>query len=45
MGMIGRVDAHDPGVADTDEEIHKQVQETAVLARATLEYVNLHGTD
>ena len=25
MGTIGRVDAHDPAVAEADEEIHKQV--------------------
>ena len=35
MGTIRRADAHDPGVAEADKEIHKQVQETAVQARAT----------
>ena len=25
MGLTGRADAHDPVVAETDEEIHKQV--------------------
>ena len=34
MGTTERVDAHDPVVAKGDEEIHKQVQETAILARA-----------
>ena len=28
VGMTERVDAHDPEVAEADEEIHKQVQET-----------------
>ena len=32
-------------VAETDEEIHKQVWEAAVLARATHAHVNLHVTD
>ena len=45
MGMIGRADAHNPAVAEADEEIHKQVWETAVLARATHACVNLHMTD
>ena len=43
--MIGRADAHDPAVAQGDEEIHKQVWETAVLARATHVCVNLYMTD
>ena len=42
---IERVDAHDPVVAETDEEIHKQVQEAAGQARATHTCVNLHVTD
>ena len=42
---IQRVDAHDLVVAEADEEIHKQVQETAVQARAAHTCVNLHVTD
>ena len=45
VGMTEKADAHDPLVAETDEEIHKQVWETAVLARATHVHVNLHVTD
>ena len=45
MGTIGRADAHDPVVAEADEEIHKQVWETAVQARATNVHLNLHVTD
>ena len=45
MGMIERVDAHNLAVAEVDEEIHKQVPETAILARATQTHVNLHVTD
>ena len=48
MGMIGRADANDPLVAEGAEEIHKlhkQVWETAVLARATHVAMNLHVTD
>ena len=45
VGTTERVDAHDPVVAEADEEIHKQVWETAVLARATHLHVNLHVTD
>ena len=45
MELIGRVDVHDPVVAVTDEEVHKQVWETAVQARATHTCVNLHVTD
>ena len=40
-----RVDTHDPMVAEADEEIHKQVQETVILARATQACINLHVTD
>ena len=39
-----RAGAHDPAVADTDEEIHKQVWETAILAKAAQVQVNLHVT-
>ena len=45
MGMTKRSDAHYPVVTDADEEIHKQVQETAILARATKMHVDLHMTD
>ena len=43
--MTQRADAHDPMVAEADEEIHKQVWETVVLARATHVCVNIHVTD
>ena len=42
---MGRADGHDPVVAATDEEVHKQAWETAVLARATHMHVNLYMTD
>ena len=45
LGLTGRANAHDPVVAETDDEIHKKVQETAVQARATYIHVNLHVTD
>ena len=45
MGMTETVDAHHPMVADADEEIHNQVQETVILARATQVHVVLHMTD
>ena len=45
MGLTGRADAYYPVVAETDKEIHKQVQEAAILARATHTHVNLHVTD
>ena len=45
VGWTGRADAHDPVVVETDEEIHKQVQEAAVHARATLTHVSIHVTD
>ena len=45
MGTAGRADAHDLVVAEADEEIHKQVWETAVQARAAHLCVNLHVTD
>ena len=41
---IERVDAHDPVVAEADEEIHKQVQITAVQARVAHIHVHLHVT-
>ena len=45
MGTIGRAEAHDPVVVEADEEIHKQVWETAVKARAAHPCVNLHLID
>ena len=33
MGMTERVDAHNLVVAEADEKLHKQVQETAILVR------------
>ena len=45
VGTIGRADAHNPAVAEADEEIHKQVWETAIQARVTHACVNLHVTD
>ena len=36
---------HDPVVVEADEDIHKQVWETAAQARAILVHVNLHVTD
>ena len=44
LGTIGRADAHDPLVAEANERIHKQVEETAVQTRATHTLVNLHAT-
>ena len=43
VGTIGRLDAYDPAVAEADEYIHKQVQETA--SRANHVHVYLHVTD
>ena len=45
MGITKRVDAQDPVMAEADEEIHKPVQETVVLARAAQTHVDLHVTD
>ena len=44
-GMTKRADAQDPAMAEADAEIHKPVQETAILARATQAHGNLHVTD
>ena len=43
--MTKRADAHHPAVADADEDIHKQVWETAILARAAQVCVDLHVTN
>ena len=45
VGMTERPDAHDPAVAEADEEIQKKVWETVVLARATHMWVILHVAD
>ena len=45
IGLTGRADAHNPMVAEAEEEIHKQVQEADVQARVTHTHVNLHVTD
>ena len=45
IGTLGRADAHGTVVAESDENIHKQVQETTVQTRATHTHVNLHVTD
>ena len=45
MGTTKRADAHHLALADADKEIHKQVQETAILARATQVHVDLHVTN
>ena len=42
VGMTERADAHDLVVAKADEEIHKAVQETAILAQAVC--IDLHVT-
>ena len=45
VGLTGRADAHNPVVAVTNEEIHKQVLDTAVQSKAATMHVNLHVTD
>ena len=45
VGTIGRANANGPVMAEADEEIHKEVQETAVKARASHVHVNLHVTE
>ena len=45
VGTTERADTQDPAVAKTDEEIHKPIQETVILARAAQACVNLHVTD
>ena len=44
MGMTERADTQELAVAEADEEIHKPVQETVILARATQSCINLHVT-
>ena len=45
VGMTKRADALDPVVTEADEEIHKPVQDSAVLARAAQACTDLHVTD
>ena len=45
VGTTGRADVYDPTVAEADERIHQQVEETAVQGCATHTHVNLHVTD
>ena len=45
MGMTKRADVHHLLVADANEEIQKQVQETVILAKVTQVDVDLHVTD
>ena len=45
IGTIGRADAQDPVVAEANERIHKQIEETAVQVRATHMCANLHAMD
>ena len=45
VGMSEKANAHNPAVAETNEEVHQQVWETEILARATHAHVNLHLTD
>ena len=45
VGTTGKADAHDPTVAEPDERIHKQVEETAVQAWAAHTCISLHVTD
>ena len=43
VGMTERVDTDD--LAEADEEVHKHVWKSAILARAAQVHVNLHVTD
>ena len=45
VGTAGRADAHDLMVAEANERIHKQVEETTVQVQAAHTCVNLHVTD
>ena len=45
MRMMERADCQDLVVAEADEEIHKQVWEIVILARATQAHINLHVND
>ena len=45
IGTTERADPDDPMVAEADERIHKQVEETVVHGCVTHMHVNLHVTD
>ena len=45
IGTTGRADANDLTVAEADDRMHKQVEETAVQECATHMHVNLHVMD
>ena len=45
MGMMKWADTQDPAVAKADEEIHKPIQETVILARAAQACIKLHMAD
>ena len=45
VGTTERADTHNPAVVRNNEEIHKQVQETVILARASQANMNVHVTD
>ena len=45
VGTVVKADAHDPVVAEANEWIHKQVEETASQVRAAHMHVSLHVTD
>ena len=45
VGTVDRADTHYPVVAEAGEEIHKQVLETVVQARAAHTHVKLHVTN
>ena len=42
VGMTDRVDAQDPAVAKVDEDTHRPVHKTAVLARTAKTHIDLH---
>ena len=45
VGNAGMADTHDMMVAEANERIHKQVEETAVQVQTVHTHVNLHVTD
>ena len=45
IGTIGIADVHDPAVAEDNERIHRQAEETAVQAWASCTCANLHVMD
>ena len=42
IGTMGRADVHDPMVAEADEGMPKQVEETVVQTQSTHMHVNFH---